>query len=52
MKKLKKQIRDQKYGIKIREWKQVKDGAQGFIICRTKINFKAFTIPILTAFGL
>ena len=34
----------------LREWKQVKDEAQGLLaICRMKINSKAFAIHILTA---
>ena len=45
-----------KYGNKLeikKIWKQFKDGAQGIIIIRrTKINSKAFAIPILTASGL
>ena len=35
-------------GKQVREWKQVKDEAQGL----TKINSKVFAIPILTASGL
>ena len=48
--------KSKKYGNKLeikKVWKQVKDRAQGMIIiCRMKINSKAFTIPILTASGL
>ena len=45
--------RSKKYGNKLEIEKQVKDGAQGIIIIhRTKINSKAFAIPILTASGL
>ena len=41
---MRKQVKDQK---------QVKDGAQETIIIhRTKINSKAFAIPILTVAGL
>ena len=45
--------RSKKYGNKLeikKICKQVKDGAQGIIIMhRTKINSKAFAIPILIA---
>ena len=49
MKKLLKQVRGQK---QVREWKQVKDGAKGSLLCRIKVNSKEFAIPILTASGL
>ena len=42
--------RSKKYGNKLEIKTRAKDGAQAIIIiCRLKINSKAFAIPILTA---